>query len=196
MKRGRVALFISSLVVISAVAAVIFIVGAGVSSAVSESDTPTIGGHAAPEVAFERLAENSDLVVLGVITSKEASLVPCCGRFAERLSSSMPAPVRRVETLQVNIQESFKGSRSSSLTVKVQRPGGNVIRSGDDELSLLEFDVGQTYVLFLVEREGHSLIQGVSRGRWTVNEGTFEQTGTGVTLDETTMRESLASDSQ
>ena len=67
------------------------------------------------------------------------------------------------------------------------------MRSGDDELALLEFDVGQTYVLFLIEREGHYLIQGVSRGRWTVDGDAVTQTGTGVTYDKATLRKELIS---
>ena len=193
MKPRRLALYISSLLMLSAVVVVILLARVGVSSAVSDADTPTIGGAAAPEVTFERLVENSDVVVLGEITSKQVSMEPCCERFAGRLSPSMPAPVRRVETLQVDVQESFRGNGSSNLTIKVQRPGGNIIRSGDDELSLLEFDVGQSYVLFLVEREGHYLIQGVTKGRWTVNEGMVEQTATGVTFDQSTLRETIAS---
>ena len=135
MKPRRLALYISSLLMLSAVVVVILLARVGVSSAVSDADTPTIGGAAAPEVTFERLVENSDVVVLGEITSKQVSMEPCCERFAGRLSPSMPAPVRRVETLQVDVQESFRGNGSSNLTIKVQRPGGNIIRSGDDELS-------------------------------------------------------------
>lgn len=67
------------------------------------------------------------------------------------------------------------------------------MRSGDDELALLEFDVGQTYVLFLVERESHYKIQGVSRGRWIVDGDTATQTGTGATYDKATLSKKLIS---
>ena len=105
----------------------------------------------------------------------------------------MPGPVRRVDTLVVKVKESYKGNGSSEITIKAQMPGGNVMRSGDDELALLEFDLGQTYVLFLVKRESHYKIQGVSRGRWTVDGDAVTQTGTGVTYDKATLRKELIS---
>ncbi len=194
MTPRHVALITGSLVVISLAVAIVFVAGASRASlASSRADTPTIGGHAAPEVTFERLVKNSDLVVLGEVTSRQVGIAPCCERFAGRLSPSMPAPVRRVDTLRVNVQESLWGKNSPEVTIKVQRPGGNVIQSGDAELALLEFEVGQTYLLFLVDREDHHLIQGVSRGRWTANEGVFVQTATGVKYDQETLHERLAS---
>ncbi len=105
----------------------------------------------------------------------------------------MHAPVRSVDTIVVEVKESLWGNGPSEITIKTQKPGGNVRRSGDDELALMEFDVGQSYLLFLVEREGHYLIQGVTGGRWTVDGDAATQTGTGVTYDKTTLREELVS---
>ncbi len=196
MKPRHLIYIIISLLVLSRVAAVFQVAGPSVSSDAGRADTSTIGGHQAPEVTFERLVEKSDLVVLGEIMLKSSGLESCCQQIATRLSSDMPPPVRRVDTLTFNVQDTFKGNSSSELTIKVQKPGGNIIRSGDDELALLEFDAGQAYLLFLVERDGHYLIQGVSKGRWVVNEGMAEQTGTGVTYDAAQLREMVVSNSQ
>ena len=194
--RMRYVLIVSSLLLISAVAAVLIELGTRGSTAISYTHTPIIGGHAAPEVTFERLVTNSDLVVLGEVTSKQIGTERCCEAFDSRLLPTMPEPVRRVDTLVIEVTESLRGNGPSEITIKTQRPGGNVQRSGDDELALLEFDVGQTYVFFLVEREGHYKFQGVSKGRWPVDEGTVTQTGTGVTYDKATLREELASYNQ
>ncbi len=196
MKPRHLIFIIISLLMLSTVAAVFQVARPSVSSGAGRADTPTIGGHQAPEVTIEHLLEKSDLVVLGEIMLKSSGLESCCQQIATRISSDMPPPVRRVDTLTFNVQDTLKGSSSSELTIKVQKPGGNIIRSGDDELALLEFDAGQVYLLFLVERDGHYLIQGVSKGRWIVNEGMAEQTGTGVTYDPAQLREMVVSSSQ
>ena len=196
MRPRHLILIIISLLMLSTVAAAFQVAGPSAASKAGLAYTPTIGGHQAPEVTLERLVEKSDLVVLGEIVLKSSGLESCCQQIATRLSSDMPPPVRRVDTLTFNVQDTFIGDSSSELKIKVQMPGGNIRRSGDDELALLEFDVGQTYLLFLVERDGHYLIQGVSKGRWIVNEGMAEQTGTGVTYDPAQLREMVVSSSQ
>ncbi len=196
MRPRHLILIIISLLMLSTAAAAFQVARPSVSSGAGRADTPTIGGHQAPEVTLERLVEKSDLVVLGEIVLKSSGLESCCQQIATRLSSDMPPPVRRVDTLTFNVQDTFIGDSSSELKIKVQMPGGNIRHSGDDELALLEFDVGQTYLLFLVERDGHYLIQGVSKGRWVVNEGMAEQTGTGVTYDPAQLREMVVSNSQ
>ena len=63
--RMRYVLIVSSLLLISAVAAVLIELGTRGSTATTYTQTPVIGGHR-DELTIERLATKSDLVVLVV----------------------------------------------------------------------------------------------------------------------------------
>ena len=64
--------------------------------------------------------------------------------------------------------------------------------SGDDNLELMVFEVGQKYVLFLIEREGHYVVQGYSGGMWSVDGyvATLVKTGGAIPLH--SLREKVA----
>ncbi len=155
---------------------------------------PVIGGHAPMAPAtFDRVSRYSDIAALGTVTAKSSDLAPCCDSLVARLPGENPQPVRLVDTITFEIMDLYKGSGQSTLTVQTHRPGGNVRRSGDSELALLQFEVGQQYVLFLVERADHYVVQGVSKGHWAVNGDTAVQAGTGESYTKTQLRDKVAS---
>ncbi len=156
--------------------------------------TAGIGGHAPTVPAtFDRVARYSDLVALGTVTAKSSDLVPCCNSLASRLPGENAQPVRLVETITFAVQDQYKGGEQSTLTIQTHKPGGNIRRSGDSELALLQFEVGQQYVLFLVERSDHYVVQGVSKGHWAVNGDMAVQAGTGESYTKTQLRDKVAS---
>ncbi len=123
--RVRYLLIISSLLLITAVVAVVIELGTRGSTATTYTQTPVIGGHR-DELTIERLATKSDLVVLVEVTSKQTGTEPCCEQFASRLLPTMSEPVRRVDTVVAEVRESFRGNGPSEITIKTHRPGGNV----------------------------------------------------------------------
>ena len=108
MKPRHLLFIIISLLMLSTVAVGFQVAEPSVSSDAGRAYTSTIGGHQAPKVTVEHLVEKSDLVVLGEIMLKSSEMEPCCQQIATRLSSDMPPPVRRVDTLTFNVQDTFK----------------------------------------------------------------------------------------
>ena len=155
--------------------------GFGTDPAHDKHGRNVIGGHLAPIPTFENLVTHSDVVAQARVTAWETELVPCCSSIAARLPEGRPAPVRRWDTVTFEVNNTLKGTTEPLIKVKTQMPGGNISRSSDEALELMQFEVGQDYLLFLVSRDGHYLVQGVEKGRWTVSGDSMTQTGTGLT---------------
>ena len=159
--------------------------------------TPRIGGHGSLTAStFQNVTNYSDIVAIGTVTDKSSGLVPCCESMAARAAvhfPDAPGPSRMVETITLNVQTAYKGSPPSALTIKTEKPGGTVGRSGDEKLALLDFEVGQQYVLFLVERAGHYEIQGSVKGMWFVDGIEAVQVGTGERYTPAELQEKVES---
>jgi hypothetical protein len=104
-------------------------------------------------VDLDQLTRQSDLVVRGVVKSKE---------------SRWSGDGRRILTdVQVEVAEPLKGS--AARTVTVQQPGGVVGEIGQRVDGLAELNVGEEVVLFL-ERFGaqHFQVTGAAQGKFRV----------------------------
>ena len=129
--------------------------------------------------SFNNIARYSDLVVLGEITEKS--------------DETTSWPVRLLETMTLNVLDTYKGNSPSSLIVKERKPiSGGVMYSGDEHRERMVFSVGQKYVLFLIEREGHYVVQGYSRGMWSVDGDTATLAETGETIPLYRLRERVS----
>ena len=130
--------------------------------------------------------------------------VPNCGprggygdeqRHAVIVATHFPnSPGSLVETL--SDQSTYKGSASETLTIKTQKPFGNYGTSGDEELEIMDFQVGRQYVLFLVERADHYKVQGVSKGMWAVDVDVATLVGTGESFSPAQLREKVEAESR
>ena len=129
--------------------------------------------------SFHNVARYSDTVVLGEITAKSDEVTPW--------------PVRLLETMNLSVLDTFKGNAPSGLVIKARKPtSGGVGYSGDGDLELMVFEVDQKYVLFLIEREGHYVVQGYSSGMWSVDGGIATLVKTGGAIPLYSLREKVA----
>ena len=147
---------------------------------------------------FKNVTKWSDIVVLGEVTATSSGL-PCCNSMATRVAThfpNSPGPSRLVETITLSLQSTYKGSASETLTIKTQKPFGNYGTSGDEELEIMDFQVGRQYVLFLVERADHYKVQGVSKGIWAVDVDVATLVGTGESFSPAQLREKVEAESR
>ena len=162
--------------------------------------TAQIGGELPiTRPTFKNVAKWSDIVVLGEVTATSRALVQCCDSMATRMATRFPnsgGPIRLQETITISVQDAYKGSAPETLTIQTQKPGGTVIRSGDDELELMDFQVGAKYVLFLIARDGYYQVQGLFRGMWAVDGDVATQLGTGESFSPTQLREKVEAESR
>jgi len=111
------------------------------------------GATAVLGVDVDQLTRQSDLVVRGVVKSKE---------------SRWSGDGRRILTdVQIDVSEPFKGFPSRTITV--QQPGGVVGDIGQRVDGMASFEPGEEVVLFL-ERYGPQRFQvtGAAQGKWRV----------------------------
>ena len=163
----------------------------------SDGLTPGIGGAASlikPD--FRNIDKWTDAVVVGTVTEKTSGLVSCCDSIATRVAIHLPGepgPTRMQETIMFNVEDTYKGTAPDTVTIQTERPGlGSVIRSGDDVLEPMDFQVGSRYVLFLIEREGYHQVQGYYRGMWLVEGNRASHLGEDGQLDLTELRSKVS----
>ena len=148
---------------------------------------------------FKNVTKWSDIVVLGEVTATSSELAPCCNSMATRVAThfpNSPGPTFLVETITLSVQSAYKGSAPAVLTIKTPKPGGTVGMSGDEELEIMDFQVGRQYVLFLVERADHYKVQGVSKGMWAVDVDVATLVGTGESFSPAQLREKVEAESR
>ena len=161
--------------------------------------TAQIGGELPiTRPTFKNVTKWSHIVVLGEVTATSSELAPCCNSMATRVAThfpNSPGPTFLVETITLSVQSAYKGSAPAVLTIKTPKPGGTVGMSGDDELELMDFQVGAKYVLFLIARDGYYQVQGLFRGMWAVDGDVATQLGTGESFSPTQLREKVEAES-
>ena len=162
--------------------------------------TAQIGGELpATRPTFKNVTKWSDTVVLGEVTATSSELAPCCNSMATRVATRFPnsgGPTRLQETITLSVQSAYMGSAPAVITIVTQKPGGTVRVSGDEETELMDFQVGRQYVLFLVERDGHHVVQGVSKGMWAVEGDVATLVGTGESFSPAQLREKVEAESR
>ena len=163
----------------------------------SDGLTPGIGGASSLIKAdFRNIDKWTDAVVVGEVTAKTSALVSCCDSIATRVAIHLPGdpgPTRMQEIITFNVEDTYKRTAPDTVTIQTERPGlGSVIRSGDDVLEPMDFQVGSRYVLFLIERDGYHEVQGYYRGMWLVEGTRASHLGQDGQLDLTELRSKVS----
>ena len=192
-KRHVLMVMVGALFLLLVGVAVAFTMDEGFVPSRADGLTPNIGGsHSVMPQTFDTINTWTDAVVVGTVTEKTSGLVPCCDSIATRVATHLPGqpgPTRLQDTITFSVESIYKGTAPATVTIKTERPGGSVIRSGDDVLELMDFQVGGKYVLFLIARDGYYAVQGYYRGMWAVDGDVATQLGTGETLSTTEINE-------